>query len=183
MKTLFKKITLIVTAAAAVAMTQLTAQADIYSYSGRAFTNTAAGSSTNGAFYNNTSTNLTALTATAASVVVNSDPINVGAHRGFSLWQQLVSNTNSATGNVTNRYDYSMVTPAGATIWTTTHPLLLTSALNGTNPVVNALVVDKTTVDNVNSIRLYDIWVAAQAGITNTVTVSQPLLNATQFSP
>jgi hypothetical protein len=157
------------------------AHADIYSYKCVAFTNTAA-SSTNGPFYNIVSTNLTAGTATAASLVVNSDPINIGQNRGFTLLDELNCATNTATANVTNRFDFS-VTFNGTTIWTSTHPLKMVTALNGTNPVVDALFVDKTTANNINAIRLYDIWVAAQAGYTNTVTVSPVLLNYSLYAP
>jgi hypothetical protein len=152
----------------------LPAQADIYSTSASYITNSAI-SSTNGPFFNDLSTNVFTTIATGYTITnVNSDPIPVGQHRGLALFFPMTSTNGAGTEQVTNWLDMGYVV-AGATNWTTTHPIKQVSTLSGSNLVVDVDILDPTELDNVAFIRSSMIQV--QAGHTNTVTIYPPVVS------
>ena len=155
----------------------LPAQADIYSTKGAQFTNSATGP-----FYANTSSNLTTLTATPATLTVNSDPVTVRQSWGLAILPQVQGTNASVTANATNIFDVGVIAN-GVTNWTTTGPIKIITPLNGATAVIDYSNIPRTTLDNVAFIRWSAVGIAAQTGTTNQIVVKPPLYSYSLSAP
>jgi len=49
--------------------------------------------------------------------------------------------------------------------------------------VIDWNLLDRTEIDNIAYIVWYDVWVAAQSGITNQITISPVLVSKSLYAP
>lgn len=77
---------------------------------------------------------------------VTSNPFPIYKDRGFYAQISCAATDSTASAAFSAKFDTA---PATNGPWTTTHPLVVTAALNGTNAVVFGTNVPKSAVDNV----------------------------------
>lgn len=120
-------------------------------------------------YYVNVLTNGTTTVAASSTSNITTRPFVLRQGRGVSILPLQVG-TNASTANVIYRFEGT----ADGTNYTTTGPLLVTNALNGTTAVRGLAVIPPSQLDNLRAIKLVSIQNAHNAAINVTnVVLSQ----------